>query len=162
MIITKIVSFLLIINCDKGVIVLNRTFFGIDSIFHPVRYLISVCFHRLHRCWWRMLETKCVGDKFEMLVTDLIHWENHKHNETSHHHNDYATNIWNQSIALSHQNNDVTNITVTKNVSQKVGGTVRTVRTVRWSLPWLRVLNKFSPYMAHNIYEFVVQYFKIL
>ena len=24
----------------------------------------------LHRCWWRMLETKCVGDKFEMLVTD--------------------------------------------------------------------------------------------
>ena len=23
----------------------------------------------LHRCWWRMLETKCVGDNFEMLVT---------------------------------------------------------------------------------------------
>ena len=23
-----------------------------------------------HRCWWRMLETKCVGDKCEMLVTD--------------------------------------------------------------------------------------------
>ena len=23
-----------------------------------------------HRCWWRMLETKCVGDNFEMLVTD--------------------------------------------------------------------------------------------
>ena len=22
------------------------------------------------RCWWRMMETKCVGDKFEMLVTD--------------------------------------------------------------------------------------------
>ena len=21
-----------------------------------------------HRCWWRMLETKCVGDNFEMLV----------------------------------------------------------------------------------------------
>ena len=26
---------------------------------------------RLHRCWWRMLETKCVGDNFEMLVTVL-------------------------------------------------------------------------------------------
>ena len=24
-----------------------------------------------HRCWWRMLETKCVGDKFKMLMTDL-------------------------------------------------------------------------------------------
>ena len=23
----------------------------------------------LHRCWRRMLETKCVGDNFEMLVT---------------------------------------------------------------------------------------------
>ena len=27
----------------------------------------------LHRCWWRMLEAKSVGDKFEMLVADLIH-----------------------------------------------------------------------------------------
>ena len=26
---------------------------------------------RLHRCWWRMLETKYVGDNFEMLVTVL-------------------------------------------------------------------------------------------
>ena len=38
---------------------------------------------RLHRCCWRMLETKCVG-QVEMLVTDLIHWENHQHNENSH------------------------------------------------------------------------------
>ena len=29
---------------------------------------------RLHWCWWRMLETKCVGDKFEMLVTDSECW----------------------------------------------------------------------------------------
>ena len=56
-----------------------------------------------HRCWWRMLETKCVGDKFEMLVTGL-HWENHQHNEKrrqhnekSRQHNDSATNILNQS-----------------------------------------------------------------
>ena len=26
---------------------------------------------RAHRCWWRMLETKCVGDNFEILVTVL-------------------------------------------------------------------------------------------
>ena len=25
--------------------------------------------NRLHRCWWRMLETKCVGNNYEMLVT---------------------------------------------------------------------------------------------
>ena len=29
---------------------------------------------RLHRCWWRMLETKCVGDKSEMLVTNSRCW----------------------------------------------------------------------------------------
>ena len=26
---------------------------------------------KLHRRWWRMLETKCVGDNFEMFVTAL-------------------------------------------------------------------------------------------
>ena len=26
----------------------------------------------LHRRWWRSSETKCVGDKFEMLVTDSV------------------------------------------------------------------------------------------
>ena len=31
---------------------------------------------RLHRCWWRMLEIKCVGDKIWMLVT---HFECHQH-----------------------------------------------------------------------------------
>ena len=28
----------------------------------------------LHRCWWRMLETKCVGDNFAMLATDFRCW----------------------------------------------------------------------------------------
>ena len=32
-----------------------------------------------------------------MLVTDLIHWENHQHNEKSRQHNDSFTNISNQS-----------------------------------------------------------------
>ena len=52
------------------------------------KYILKIFLKRLawkqirasHRCWWRMLETKCVGDKFEMLVTDL-HCENHQHNE---------------------------------------------------------------------------------
>ena len=29
---------------------------------------------RLHRCWWRILGTKCVGDNFEMFVTDSGCW----------------------------------------------------------------------------------------
>jgi len=28
----------------------------------------------LHRYWWRMLKTKCVSDKFEILVTDSECW----------------------------------------------------------------------------------------
>ena len=45
-------------------------------------------------CWWQVWD---VGDRFRMLVTDLIHWENHQHNAKSRQHNDSATNIWNQS-----------------------------------------------------------------
>ena len=44
--------------------------------------------------WWQVWD---VGDRFRMLVTDLIHRENHQHNEKSRQHNDSATNIWNQS-----------------------------------------------------------------
>ena len=45
-----------------------------------------------------------VGDRFRMLVTDLIHWKNHQHNEKN------------------HQHNDVTNITVTHlRVSVRIG-----------------------------------------
>ena len=29
---------------------------------------------RLNWCWWLMLLTKCVGDKFEILVTSLRYW----------------------------------------------------------------------------------------
>ena len=55
------------------------------------------CFRRLHRFWWRRLQTKCVGDKFEMLVTDSQCWKNHQHNEKSRQYNYSATNISNQS-----------------------------------------------------------------
>ena len=68
---------------------------------------IEISYWGLHQCWCRMLETKFVGVKFEMLVTDLIHRENHQHNEKSRQRNDSTTNIW------CHQHNDVTNITVT-------------------------------------------------
>ena len=61
-------------------------------------------------CWWQVWD---VGDRFIMLVTYLIHWENHQHNEKSRQHNESATNISNQSPSWSHQHNDVTNITVT-------------------------------------------------
>ena len=40
----------------------------------------------------------CVDDKFEMLVTDLIHWKNHQHNEKSRQHIDLATKISNKVI----------------------------------------------------------------
>ena len=52
-----------------------------------------------------MLETKCVGDKFDMLVTDLKHSENHQHNEKSRQLNDSATS------EISHHLK-VTNITI--------------------------------------------------
>ena len=56
-----------------------------------------------------------VGDgcwRQNVLVTDLIHWKNHQHNEKNHQHNDSVTNISNRSPLSSHQHNDVTNITV--------------------------------------------------
>ena len=72
----------------------------------------KVSLGRLHWCRWRMLETKCVGDKFEMLVTYLIHWENHQINEPNimflpptsqigHHHK--VTNITISPTSLSPQ-----------------------------------------------------------
>jgi len=41
----------------------------------PLLKLYFTKFYRnkgLHQCWWRILETKCVGDWFRILVTDLI------------------------------------------------------------------------------------------
>ena len=60
-------------------------------------------------CWWQV----DVNDRFRMLVTDLIHWENHQHNEKSRQHHDSATNIWNHSPSKIQQHNGVANITVT-------------------------------------------------
>ena len=42
-----------------------------DSLMSSIRTIntCSLFRYRLHRCWWRMLETKCVDDNSEMLVT---------------------------------------------------------------------------------------------
>ena len=88
-----------------------------NSYFHIIfmKYwnLIKYNIWWLHRCWWRIMETECVGDKFEMLVTDLIYRKNHHYSEKSGQHNDSANNISNRSPSWSHQHNDVTNINVT-------------------------------------------------
>ena len=44
------------------------------SVVKKGRKLVKKQLKWLHRCWWRMLETKCVFDKFEMLVTDSGCW----------------------------------------------------------------------------------------
>ena len=41
---------------------------------HNKIYLKITGSKRLNWCWWRMLETECVGDRFKLLVTDLIRW----------------------------------------------------------------------------------------
>ena len=72
---------------------------------------------RLHRCWWRMLETDCVGGKFDMSRTDLRWGSSNIFLATSqkcHHHK--VTNITlsptppSPSSLMSHQHPNVTNI----------------------------------------------------
>ena len=43
-----------------------------DSVGSNISGLNHIISGRLHRCWWRMLETKCVGDNFKMLVMILV------------------------------------------------------------------------------------------
>jgi len=45
--------------------------------------------------WWQVWD---VGDRFGMLMTALLHLENHQDNEKSCQHNDSTTNISNQTI----------------------------------------------------------------
>ena len=72
--------------------------------------ILYVKYKRLNWCWWQVWD---VGDWFRMLVTYLLPWKNHRHNEKSRQHNDSATNISNRSPSYGHQHNDVNNITVT-------------------------------------------------
>ena len=43
-----------------------ETFETFEAVFRDVLK------QRLHRYWWRMLETKCVGDKIWMLVANQL------------------------------------------------------------------------------------------
>ena len=45
----------------------------------PIQFLSRILTAVLHRCWWRMLETKCVDDNFDLLITDILHWESHQY-----------------------------------------------------------------------------------
>ena len=62
----------------------------------------------LNGCWWRILETKCAGDNFRMLMTVMAILVIDIHNLFS-----FAPgiNIYKSSPTLSHQHRDVTNIT---------------------------------------------------
>ena len=46
------------------------TWFVLNYYLNPFLMLNLLESFWLQRCWWRMLETKCVVDKFEMLVTN--------------------------------------------------------------------------------------------
>ena len=78
------------------------------------------CFHllnrvRLHRCWWRMLETKWVGEKLKMLVTDPRCWWPIKYIGKIATITKTITNIMilSPTSQIGHHHIDVTNITVT-------------------------------------------------
>ena len=59
-----------------------------QEYFPVTRMLVTDVGGRM--CWWQVWD---LGDRFRMLVTDLIHWKNHQHNGKSHQHNDSGTNI---------------------------------------------------------------------
>ena len=65
-------------------------------------------------CWWQVWD---VGDRFRMLLIDLIHWENHQHNEkkspTQWFCQQHLKSVTIKSVTISYQHKDVTNITVT-------------------------------------------------
>ena len=65
---------------------LKAKIFNNITNFPPINYVSNSRYQqdrtseaiRLHRCWWRMLETKCISDNFEMLVTELSEWQSHQ------------------------------------------------------------------------------------
>ena len=65
---------------------------------------------RTHQCWRRMLERKCFGDNFEMLVTDSSNCNITKKSQFY----AFVTNILMLSPSQIHQHDVVTNITKAK------------------------------------------------
>ena len=62
---------MLIINLlrNKHKLVTKSHVYALNSGSKSTKFIL-----RLHWCWWWMLRTKCVGDRFEMLVTDSGFW----------------------------------------------------------------------------------------
>ena len=54
--------------------------FIITNLTLPAREFLSDYFW-WHLCWRRILETKCVGDNFKILVIEYIRWKNLRHNQ---------------------------------------------------------------------------------
>ena len=73
----------------------------------------------LYRCWWRMLESKCVGDNYKILVTVFvilgsnIHyfllWRRPPTFERCHQYRISVSNIHKSSPTLSHQHKYASN-----------------------------------------------------
>ena len=61
------------------------------------------------KCWWEHWD---LGDWFDMLMTDSLHWKSHQHDEKNYQHNDYVTNFIKMSPSLSHQHKAITNMIV--------------------------------------------------
>ena len=102
-----------------NLIILNFTFLNLGTFYSTFLLKTRVAKNRpnypswLHRCWWRMLkEQMCwwqvwdVDDRFTIVVTDLLHRENHQPNEK-------VANIMilPPTAAISHHHK-VTNITI--------------------------------------------------
>ena len=85
--------------CKSGI--MRRKFagkFSEDTITSLIEFdnVLGMDYRWLHRCRWRMLETKCVGDNYKMLVTVLT---------------TLVTNI-HYLLTLASGTKDITNITV--------------------------------------------------
>ena len=48
------------------------------KVERPLSMLVTDAGDRM--CWWQVWDD---GDRFRMLVTDLIHWKNHQHNDVT-------------------------------------------------------------------------------
>ena len=75
-----------------------------------------------HRCWWRMLETKCFGDNLKMTVTDsailvtnilyFLTLASGTNIQKMSPNINFVANILKLSPTVSHQHQNVTNMTV--------------------------------------------------
>ena len=98
--------------------------FSVMLIFSPsimklMKILIWERSVGLDRCWWRMLETKCVGDNFQMLVTVLVTnilylltLASGTNIQRCHQDLNSVPNILKLTLTVSHNHHNVTNMTV--------------------------------------------------